>query len=141
MKIPLFFPIPLLVSTIDVQDALPLHVWIDRAGVPCRASGRWIDRPVVAAPNTQTQREPGDWGAVRVGVPQGLSSQDEARYVVVVMAFSVMDLVARESIRGAAWARPSPPPGRAPTGLAKSNRERQRTHRRQQGRALVADVL
>jgi hypothetical protein len=102
--LPLFFPIP----RIDPQAARPLHEPLAQAGLPCRASGRWTERriTVIAGGPLDIEKEPGDWGGVRITAPASLSAQDAARLAVGALAYRLMDLVARESIRGRAWARP-----------------------------------
>jgi hypothetical protein len=136
MRVPLYFPTPRVVERLDGRGARPLHEWLARAGLPCRASGAWIDRPVRVVPGQSgIEREPGDWGRVRIGVPAGLSARDEARWAIAAMAYGLVDLVARESIRGQPWARPAAARGRPPSGTAKSNRERQRAYRARGPRA------
>jgi hypothetical protein len=80
------------------------------------------------------EAEPGDYGKVRVGAPEKLDGQSMARYAIGAMAYALMDGVARESIRGAAWARADRRgrPVRV-AGSPKSNKERQRTFRARQG--------
>lgn len=130
IKIPLFFPAARIVKSVDVTGSVKLSELLRRAGAPCRASGRWSERLVVIAPGESgIEREPGDWGAVRIGVPSDLGEVDAARFAASAMAYGLMDLVARESIRGAYWARPAAPRGRPPTGRALSNAERQRNFR------------
>ena len=98
----------------------------------CRASGRWAERRVAIdrGPELAIVTEPGDAGLVRVRVPASLTPRQAARWALSALAYGLMDLVARESIRGADWAKPAPPRGRPATGTASSNRERQRAHRR-----------
>ena len=130
MSTPLFFPAPRVLERVEVRGAVPLRELLATAGVPCRASGPWTERLVRVVPGAEgTEKEPGDWAPVRIGVPANLSRRDAARYAVAVLAYGLMDLVARESIRGQPWARPSAPRGRPRTGTASSNRERQRAHR------------
>jgi hypothetical protein len=131
MATPLFFSPPRLVERVDARAARSLRELLAVAGAPCRASGRWTERRVRIVPGAAgvIEKEPGDWSPVRIGVPAGLSARDAARYAVAAMAYGLMDLVARESIRGQPWARPAPPRGRPATGTAMSNRERQRTYR------------
>jgi len=130
MSTPLFFPPARLVERIDTRNAIALRDLLSAAGLRCRASGRWTQRMIVIEPGGPfIEREPGDWGAVRIGVPDGLTARGRTRYAVAAMAYGLMDLVARESVRGAEWARPAAPRGRPRTGCAMSNAQRQRAWR------------
>jgi hypothetical protein len=130
MSTPIFYPTPRIVQRVDTSGAMTLRELLSLAGAPCRASGRWTERLVRIAPGIAgIEREPGDWGAVRIGVHAGLSTRDAARYAAAAMAYGLMDLVARESLRGQPWARPAPARGRPRTGTAMTNRERQRLYR------------
>gem|GEM_PF-2808169 len=66
-------------------------------------------------------------------MPAG-SPRARARLALGALAYSIMDLVARESIRGAAWAAAAPPRGRASSGTALTNAERQRRYRAKHNR-------
>lgn len=73
--------------------------------------------------------QPGYSGDVVVTVPD----EDErlaARAALAALAYGLCDSVARESIRGAQWARPAAPRGRPRSGRAKNTAERQRAFRR-----------
>lgn len=130
MSTPLFFPTPRIVKDVDVTLAITLREVLARAGIPCRASGRWTERLVVIDPAFDgIEREAGDWGAVRIGAPAELGQRDQARHAIAALAYGLMDVVARESIRGQAWARPSRPRGRPASGAALSAAKRQRRHR------------
>ncbi len=141
MATPLFFPTARLVPHIDRHQALTLREVLLAAGAQCRASGPWTQRPIVIAPgSTAVEREPGDWGAVRVGVPQAASAASAARMAALVLAYQLMDPVARESVRGLDWARVCPPVGRPRSGTAFTNAQRQRSSRarkRVQAQALA----
>lgn len=132
MTIPLFFPPPRFKRSLPVTGAVSLRALCALAGVPCRASGDWTERSIVLerSENCSIEAEPGGWGTVRIAVPKHLKPLAAHRYALAALAFSLMDLVARESIRGQAWSRPAVPRGRPPTGMAQSNRERQRAYRR-----------
>jgi hypothetical protein len=135
MSTPLFFPIPRIVPVIDAGSAITLREALASAGAPCRASGRWTERLLVIDPGFEgIEKEPGDWSTVRIGVQANHAARDQARYAVAAMAYGLMDVVARESIRGLAWALPAKPRGRRPSGAALSSAQRQRRYRvRQQG--------
>jgi hypothetical protein len=128
MKIPLFFPTTIFVPSLNKDDAIPLWRLCTLAGVPCRATGVWINRRVAIdyGADFAVLAEPGDWGVVRVRVPEKTESQFAARWAMAALAYGLMDGVARESIKGAVWARPALPPGRSSKGVAMNNRERQR---------------
>lgn len=110
------------------------------AGAQCRASGPWTQRPIVIAPGSTTvEREPGDWGAVRVGVPNAASAATSARMAALVLAYQLMDPVARASVKGLDWARVRPPVGRPRSGIALTNAERQRLSRARKASEVVVD--
>jgi len=130
MPSPLFFPVARIVPHIDRHEASTLREILVSAGAQCRATGRWTQRPIVIARGAATvEREPGDWGAVRVGVPNTASATTAARMAALVLAYQLMDPVARESVKGLEWARVSPPPGRPRAAAALTNAERQRLSR------------
>lgn len=108
--LPVFFPIPRYTSTPARQDTIPLHELCKLAGVSCRASGKWIERPICLQKDTtggigQIFCEPGNTGTVTLFVPSNYAEteQDMARWGLGAMAYSVFDLVARESIKNALW--------------------------------------
>jgi hypothetical protein len=144
---PLFFPAPKFVPAFGRAHALTLREVCERAGVACRASGAWTLRPIciVAGGSISVTAEPGSWGAVRVEVPRGSTRQTAARLALGALAYSLMDSVARESIRGAAWAKPAPPRGRPSAGTALNVRERQRrllarAQRQHKSRSITATI-
>jgi hypothetical protein len=132
MSTPLFFPAPQYREPLDPARTIDLRELCRRAGVTCKASGSWIGRRVAIDRGRELAiaAEPGGTGVVRVRVPAALSSRDASRWALSALAYGLMDVVARESIRGADWARPLAPRGRPATGTALSNRERQRAYRR-----------
>lgn len=104
----------------------------ERAKVVCRASGDWTLRPVRISRGERllVVREPGGWGAVEITLPNiDPKSVKAAQMALEVMAYGEMDLVARESIKGAAWAKPVTRRGRPKSGMALSAWERQRAAR------------
>jgi hypothetical protein len=133
MPTPLFFPPPRYRAVLPLPAAGTVSVreLCAAAGVPCRASGGWTERriQVVRADGYDIEAEPGGWGTVRIAVPRRLKPGEAYRHALAALAFGLMDLVARESIRGQRWARPAPPRGRPATGTAWSNAERQRAYR------------
>jgi hypothetical protein len=135
MHYPLFFPIPRVVSKISHAHSKPLADVLQTAGATVRASGPWTLRPIVLAfGQTDILKEATDYGTVQIGVPLSATEIEAARYASLAMAYSLMDLVARESIRGLPWTRPGAAPGRPRTGQALTNAERQRKYRRRHAR-------
>ncbi len=130
MSIPFFFPLPRVVPNINIDDAMTLRSLLESAGAQCRASGRWTERLIVLVHGESgIERAPGDWGAVRIGIPQADSALAAARYAAAAMAYALMDVVARESIKGLPWTKPSAPRGRPPKPGAQTNAARQRSFR------------
>lgn len=137
MSIPLFYPPARFVARLELKRPIALRRLCELAGVQCRASGDWIDRQVevVVRPGQPMtiEAEPGYKGAVRVSVPDLREhAQHSYRVALGALAYGLMDGVARESIRGADWARPAPPRGRPRSGTAQTSAERQRRHRSRQ---------
>jgi hypothetical protein len=131
MRMPLFFPTARIVVALELERPVTLAELATAAGVQCRASGPWVNRKVVLVPGADfIEREPSDWGGVRIGVPSECSPRDQARYAIGVLAYGVMDVVARQIVAGQSWSRPALPKGRKRTGRALSPRQRQRKKRR-----------
>jgi len=131
MSSPFFIPPARIVPSIDVSSAVPLSALLAAAGAECKASGAWTERQIVVdrgAPGL-LEREPGDWAAVRIGVVAKVSARSAARFAVLVLAYGIMDLVARQSIAGLPWARPTVPRGRPRASAPLSAAERQRRWR------------
>lgn len=131
MSIPLYFPIPRYVARLASGSSYrPLRYWCEVAGVRCKASGAWVERPVqvLAGPVAIiAEASPGNRVAIRG--PRNADRVSLARYALGALAYALMDGVARESIRGADWARPAARVGRPRTGRARNARERQRLFR------------
>jgi hypothetical protein len=134
---PLFFP-PACYRPVIQSDASRTHTMralCDLAGIPCRASGSWVDRLVGWFEDDQLtiQAQPGYTGDVLVGVPHRVARHgltEISRYLLQVMAYSeLFDGVARESVRGVPWARHIAQSGRPPSAITKSNAQRQREWR------------
>lgn len=140
MKSPIFFPPPRYVPALPdlgpaAAEAMPIRELCAAAGVVCKASGAWVLRPIQVIPDAADSgqaglvvSEPGG-GAAQVHVPSGLDDRDAARYALLVLAYSGMDLVARASVAGQPWARPMGRPGRPRKPGAKTNAQRQREFR------------
>jgi hypothetical protein len=134
MFTPLFFPPARIVPYVErTGQVFTLRELLASAEAPCRASGRWTERQILlAVGDDEVLREPGEWGLVRIGIKERSTERDAARYALLVLAYSLMDIVARESIRGECWTKPSSPRGRPRTGTARSNAQRQQTLRSRQ---------
>lgn len=131
MGTPLFFPPPVYVAHLDAKGAVALSDLCRHAGVACKASGAWTERPVCVYGGSgyRIEAEPGGYGVVRIQVPAQLGEVERARHALAAMAYSLMDGVAREVVRGAAWAKPAKPVGRPRGGQALSGQARQRRYR------------
>ena len=128
---PMFFPVQTYVPSITAGQGMRLQELCEKLGVQCRASGHWIERRIHVTHAEQgvdpaIEAEPGSTGAVHITTPAGASQTQSLQYALAAMAYGLFDLVARESIKGAAWARPTLPAGRKRSGTAKSNAARQR---------------
>ena len=129
----LFFPPTQYVPRLPQGESASLLEWCRRAGIPCKASGEWIQRQVTARVGNEwnIQAEPGPMGAVLLTLPakKRMSDQYVAREVLNAMAYALFDGVARESVKGQAWWRQLAAAGRPKSGRAKSTTERQRAWR------------
>lgn len=118
MTLPVFFPQPRFVPQLARQAALPLEALCVQAGVACAAFGAWTQRPIVLADGGQApfiHAEPGDWGAVVIGVPaKRATPAARAQWALGALAYVLFDGVARASIAGASWAKAERPRGLAP---------------------------
>ena len=107
MPLPLFFPTVRYVPAIDRSQAITLEQLCERAAGRCEAFGRWVQRPVVLLRAHEQapwlKAEPGDWGAVEIGVPNRGSAQREAQWALGALAFVLFDGVARATVQGKAW--------------------------------------
>lgn len=134
MSVPLFFPIPVFVASLDLASASTIADLCDQAGVRCAASGAWTQRRIQLRQGDTfaIEAEPGYVGAVRLTLPPG--HPHPARLALAALAYGLFDGVARASIAGQSWARPALPRGRRRTGVALPNSERQRRWRERRWR-------
>ena len=133
MSLPVFFPAPLYVRQIRGRSRTIAEL-CRAAGVECRAIGNWVNRPVVIraiGDSIRIAAEPGDWGVVEIRMPASVKSgQEQARFALGALAYSVFDGVARASVAGHEWSRAALPRGRRPgAARPKSNAERQQAFR------------
>jgi hypothetical protein len=131
MSIPLFFPVVRYVPRLKLSArATSLRAICDSAGVICKASGAWTERVIDVIPASQLQiaAEPGDWSPVQISTSVA-AGRDAARLALAALAYGLHDLVAKQSIAGAVWARISAPRGRIASGTALSVAARQRRFR------------
>lgn len=134
--LPLFLPGPMYVARLPVGgQRMTLMRLCERAGVACRASGAWTQRPirVVFGQPWAAHALPGDWAEVRLQVPG--TGETGARQALGYLAYELHDLVAKESIRSQTWAVIAPPRGRPRRGRALTAAERQARYRERHARA------
>ena len=112
MGLPVAFPAPRYVKSIDIADAVELHELCTRAGVTCQGVGAWTARPVVLrrGDGLSIEAMPGYASPVAITVPASVpEGQEVARLALGALAYSALfDQVARASIRGAEWSRAVP---------------------------------
>ena len=128
-----FIPPIRYVALLPTQKSRTTRELCAHAGVPCRASGAWTERRIqIAYSGTiKISAEPGDWGVVRIEVPvKGVKKRSQM--ALYILAYGLHDLVAKQSIIGAAWAVVKAPRGRPSRGCALSSRDRQRRFRAKQ---------
>lgn len=127
----LFIPPPTYIQALELKSPIiTLRELCERAGVPCKASGAFTERKlqIVVGDELKVLAEPGDWGNVKVTLKGG-SNKNLARDALKVLAYGLHDVVAKESIRGEAWAKPRARIGRPRSAKPLSNKERQRRFR------------
>jgi len=97
------------------------------------ASGGWTERKVEIRHGSllMIESEPGDWGAIRITMHKSTKTK-EAQTALLILAYALHDLVAKESIKNQPWSRVPAPRGRIKTGKALSNSERQKLFRARQ---------
>jgi hypothetical protein len=113
--LPLWFPDPQHVDHIDRAGAVTIERLCELTQTPCRASGAWMQRPVVLQvieagqePWLRAEREAD--GAVQIGVPPlADDAVEQARWALGCLAYSPLrDAVALASCRRQDWAPVSP---------------------------------
>lgn len=112
MSLPVHFPQPRYVRSIATDHAIPLEALCARAGVVCQGLGAWTQRPVILVLGEALRIEamPGYASPVRITLPlPTIDDRRAARLALGALAYGVLDLVARESIRGTLWSRASVP--------------------------------
>lgn len=130
MSIPIFLPPVVYTPSLMLRSPISVKELCDRAKIPCRASGAWVERKVeiVRAPKLAVFAEPGDWGSIRIEAPVS-GRQQRARLALAVLAYGLNDLVAKQSLQGQQWVKLRPPRGRPRSKKPLSTRDRQRRFR------------
>lgn len=130
MSTTFFIPPPKYLQRLELVNPLDIAALCERVGIRCQASGAWINRRIEIKHGSElfVEAEPGDWGAIRITMPK-TTKLAEAKLALVVLAYSLNDLVARQSVKGHDFARVPIPKGRIKTGRALSNAERQKLYR------------
>jgi hypothetical protein len=130
---PFFIPPVKYVPTLVSSKFYTIRALCAQAGVLCRASGSWTQRKVqvVYASTLGILAEPGDWGAVRVEIPEKRLKQ-RSQIALYLLAYGLHDLVAKQSIMQAEWNEVNAPRGRPRCGGALPSRDRQRRFRERQ---------
>lgn len=120
MALPLRFPHVKYVPHLERNGAVTLEGLCLQAQTRCEAVGAWTQRTIIlidaGSRDPWIRAEPGDWGAVEIGVPTlGGSEVRRARWALGALAFSTLfDQVARATVAGKEWARIEMPRGPAP---------------------------
>lgn len=98
--LPVFIPTPTYVNKLPDGIELTLAELCDRAGVVCQASGKWIDRKVILVDSKELFiKAIPSGGAVAIGIAGADDGKRSAMLALHLMAYSVLDVVAKESIR------------------------------------------
>ena len=137
--IPAMFPPATIVVEAPRGKTHTVESLCHQAGIECRVTGPSASRVVYLhrAGHLEVHREPGNAGAVSIGLPGDLP-EDETReaafLVLAVLAYVVFDYAARESVRGRPEMRVSLPRGRPQSLNPMTGAERQRRWREKQAR-------
>ena len=135
MSIPFFLPITEYTPLLKLEKFFTIAELCKKAKIKCLASGDWVNRKIGVCynDNFKVEAEPGDWGNVRITLSKSnmlkLNSTKEAQLALTILAYSLHDLVAKESIKNHDFSKVRKPMGRIKTGKALSNKERQKLFR------------
>ena len=136
--IPAMFPPATIVVEAPRGKTHTVESLCHQAGIECRVTGPSASRVVYLhrAGHLEVHREPGNTGAVSVGLPGDLPEKprEAALLVLAVLAYVVFDYAARESVRGRPEMRVSLPRGRPRSPTTMTGAERQRRWREKQAR-------
>lgn len=137
--LPGFFPKVKIVAEVSAGRRHTVGSLCELAGIECRVTGSSTERVVFLrdAASLDTYREPGPMGSVSIEIPKG-DERKRAILALGVLAYSVFDYAARESMRGRPESRTSPPLGRPKKTRTLSGAER--TRRWRQHREDLEDV-
>ncbi len=130
MSLPVFFPTPEITLELPEGEPATLESLCVAAGVACRVTGLSASRPLKIAvrPQMRVARTPGQLSPVWLGIPPA-SPRRRALLALGMLAYSVFDYGARETLRGLPESRASAGPGRPRTGRPATPAERQRDSR------------
>lgn len=130
---PTFFIVPLYIKkaesfsleTAGVESSMhTIKELCDDARISCKATGEWVHRKVFIHHGDTARIAVDIDGSVAIETTKRTRSSI-AREALLLLAYGVFDLVARESVKGLPWSRATPPAGRPKTGVALNNAERQ----------------
>jgi len=141
VKLPVFFPIPLNVTSSENWKGQ----WITYqqlcaiADVPARISGNALDRRIcIGHASAQPEKLCAPNGDYFVPAPtSGSLDQEQALYILGFLAYAFLDYAARETVCGRGVFSTATPHGRPRTGKAKSGRERTQQWRTQRTEKMV----
>lgn len=136
--LPAFMPSVQIVPKIARQHPCTVRALCQEAGIECRVTGPSTERKIyLHADNLDVIREPGATGSVAIGLPEKLwnASDKKPRAVLAlgILAYTVFDYVARESMRGRPEAQMALPAGRPRKAHPLSGAERQQRWREAHG--------
>lgn len=131
--LPAIFPKTTIVRRVEKGQRMTVQSLCQAAGIGCRVTGPAARRKIYLrqADGLEASREPGSYGSVSIGLPGG-DKKNRAILALGVLAYSVFDYAARESMRGRPEARLSLPLGRPCKPHPLSGAERQRRWRERQ---------
>lgn len=139
MGLPVFFPSPEISLRLPEGVPTTLPDLCRAAGVSCRVSGLSTRRFLAMAttPRMRVVRMPGSLSDVWMGIPPG-TPRRRALLALGMLAYSVFDYGARETLRGLPESRATVGPGRPRSARSLTPAERQRRRREKLSRQEVS---
>jgi hypothetical protein len=133
--IPVNLPPTTVVAVAPAGDSRTVEELCREAGIACRVTGPSTKRTINLrySKTVKACREPGLAGTVTLGLPETVPHK-RAVLALGVLAYSVFDYVARESLRGLPESRPSAPRGRPRKPQPLTGAERQKNWRSRNSR-------
>ena len=128
--LPAIFPEVRIMKEVPRGREMTITSLCNAAGIECRVTGPSAERKVYLRTGPLgASREPGSYGPVSILLPM-MSEKESAILALGILAYSIFDYAARESMQGRPEARMSLPRGRPRIPCPLSGAERTRRWRK-----------